>query len=145
MSSYGNVWNLMPYWGKWDAFDAEQVDGLVDLMEQYGDLAKKAINEILHEEGAEEIKKEITRLLPASGRRWKGKKRPARSAMPRGFDQDEDLLSVTIAARGGYSYLYFPDDGFNTKRHAGNQQFMYKGAEKATPKILEMCLGRLVN
>ena len=84
-------------------------------------------------------------VLPSSGRRWKGKKRPARSAMPRSFDQDDDLLAVTIAARGVYHYLYFPDDGSNTRKHAGNQQFMYRGAERASPKIIELCLGKLVN
>ncbi len=141
----GNIDNLYPFWGSWNVFEAGDMDEFIDLIGQYGDAAQRVINDVIHGEGAEEIKKEITRLLPASGRKWKGKGAPARTAMPGKFDQDEDLLSVTIAARDKYHYLYFPDDGSNTKRHAGNQQFMYRGADKAVPKVLELCLGRLIN
>ncbi len=140
-----NVDNLTPFWGSWDVFDAASMDEFTELVEKYGDAAQRVINNVVHEEGAEEIKKEIARLLPASGRKWKGKGAPARSVMPAKFEQDEDLLAVTIAARGKYHYLYFPDDGSNTKRHAGNQEFMYRGADKAAPKVLELCLGRLIN
>lgn len=141
----GNVDNLIPSGGKWDVFDAADMDEFTKMMDQYGDAAKKVINDVLHEEGAEVIKKEISRLLPSSGRRWKGKGAAARAVMPGKFDQDEELLAVTIAARGKYHYLYFPDDGSNTKRHVGNQQFMHRGAEKASPKVIELCLGRLIN
>lgn len=139
------VENLMPYWGQWDIFDAGDLQEVTDLINQYGDGAQRVINDVIHEEGAQEIKKEITHLLPASGRRWKGKGAPARSAMPARFDQDDDLLAVTIAARGKYHYLYFPDDGTNTRKHVGNKRFMRKGAEKATPKIIDLCLGKLIN
>ena len=63
--------------------------------------------------------------------------------MPAAFNQDEDILTVTIAARGRYHYLYFPDDGSNTRRHVGNQEFMRRGAEAAAGKIIDICLGRL--
>lgn len=140
----GNVENLVPFWGEWDATNAADIDELAKMMEQYGSSAERVIEDVLHGEGASEIKREISRLLPQSGRRWRGKKPAASRAMPGKFAQDNDLLSVTIAARGAYSYLYFPDDGTNTKNHAGNQQFMRRGAERATPKIIELCLGRLV-
>ncbi len=139
--------NLSKGWERnkgWDVLDASDVDQLQEIMEQYGESAERVINDVLHGEGAEEIKRQIARILPASGRHWAGKAAPARSAMPRKFDQDEDLLSVTIAARGRYNYLYFPDDGSNTRKHAGNQQFMLRGAERATEDIIEMCLGRLM-
>lgn len=139
-----NVENLMPS-KRWDVFDASEVDSLVGLMEQYGTSAEKTINDVIHEEGAQEIKKRITSLLPSSGRHWKGKGASARSAMPKRFSQDDDMLTVTIAARGKYHYLYFPDDGSNTKRHAGNQRFMLRGAENAVPRIVEMCLGKLIS
>lgn len=140
-----NVDNLVPSANRtWDVFDASDMDEFTGMMSRYGDAAKKVINDTLHQEGAKEIKKEITRLLPASGRSWKGKGAPARSAMPAKFSQDDDLLAVTIAARGKYHYLYFPDDGSNTKRHVGNKQFMHKGAEKAAPKIIDLCLGKLI-
>lgn len=129
----------------WDVFDASEIDELAGIMEQYGTEAKKTIGTVIHGEGAQEIKERIASLLPESGRRWKGKGASARAAMPGKFQQDNDLLEVTIAARGKYHYLYFPDDGSNTKRHVGNQQFMKRGAEAAVPKIIEMCLGRLTD
>ena len=140
----GTIDNLIPSRGQWDVFDAGDMQEFSEMIGQYGNAAQKVINDVLHEEGAQEIKKEITRLLPASGRSWKGKGAPARSAMPGRFAQDNDLLAVTIAARGKYHYLYFPDDGTNTKRHAGNKRFMKKGAEKATPRIIDLCLGKLI-
>lgn len=139
-----NIDNLMPFKGNWNIFDAGDMDAFTRLMDQYGDAAMRAIDSILHEEGAEEIKKHIAQLLPESGRRWKRKGASAKAAMPRKFSQDNDILAVTIAARGKYHYLYFPDDGTNTERHVGNQRFMQKGAEKATPKIIELCLGKLI-
>ena len=63
--------NLMPTNHTWDVFDASDMDEFTDMLSQYGDAAKKVINDTLHQEGAKEIKKEITRLLPASGRNWK--------------------------------------------------------------------------
>lgn len=138
------VENLIPAQRQWDVFDVGAVDELQNFMEQYGDQALRAIEEVIHGEGAEEIKTQITRLLPSSGRNWRGKGSPARSAMPGAFDQDNDLLSVTIAARGKYHYLYFPDDGSNSYKHAGNQQFMRRGTESATDKIVELCIGKLV-
>ena len=78
----GTIDNLMPYWGQWDVFDAGDVEEFTSLMDQYGDAAQRVINNVLHKEGAQEIKKEITHLLPASGRNWKGKGASARSAMP---------------------------------------------------------------
>lgn len=138
------VENLMPYWGQWDIFDAGDMEEFTSLMDQYGDAAQRVVNDVLHKEGAQEIKKQITHLLPASGRSWKGKGASAKAAMPGKFEQDDDLLAVTIAARGKYHYLYFPDDGSNTRKHVGNQRFMKKGAEKATSKIIDLCLGKLI-
>ena len=53
------------------------------------------------------------------------------------------MLSVTIKTVNAYNYLYFPDDGSNTKKHAGNQQFMASGAENASDRIMELCIGHL--
>ena len=114
-------------------------------MAKRGEGAGRIIDSVLHREGAEAIKQDITRLLPSSGRSWKGKGAPASAAMPGKFSQDNGTLSVTVAARGKYHYLYFPDDGSNTKRHAGNQQFMMRGAENASERIIEMCIGKLVD
>lgn len=114
---------------------------LVEAMIEYPKKAEKAFDDVLHGEGFEEIKDEITMLLPVSGRRFKGKKAPAKAAQP--FIGINGMLSVTVTARGHYNYLYFPDDGSNTVHHAGQQHFMRRGAENASDKIVELCLGRL--
>lgn len=127
----------------WFEFDAGSIDDLYEKMVSYGTGSGQIIDKVLRSEGAEEIKKQIARLLPSSGRHWKGKAPAASSAMPGRFDQDNGELSVTIAARGKYHYLYFPDDGSNTRKHAGDKQFMLHGAEAAAPKVVEMCVGKL--
>lgn len=124
--------------------DAGELDQLAEAMQQFGEGSGQIVDEVLHGEGAEEIKQRIAALLPASGRTWRGKAAPARAAMPGRFSQDNGSGEVTIAARGRYGYLYFPDDGSSTEHHAGNQQFMQKGAASAADKVIELCLGKLV-
>ena len=124
--------------------DAKEIDGLTDALDQFSKNSGPIIDEVFHGEGAEEIKKSIAPLIPRSGRRWKKKGRAAADAMPASFKQDNGTLAVTIAARGKYHYLYFPDDGSNTIRHAGNQQFMARGGEKAAPKVVDRCIQKLI-
>lgn len=121
--------------------DAQELDELQQKMEEYGEGAARQINDVLHGEGAKEINDQIMRILPASGRHWKGKKAPASTAQP--FTQEDGMLSVTIKTVSTYNYLYFPDDGSNTKKHAGNQQFMASGTESASNRIMELCIGHL--
>lgn len=127
----------------WYETDISGVEALQDAMDEYEGAAGPIIDEVLHGDGAEQIKSEIAMLLPSSGRHWKGKAAPASSAMPAHFSQDNGSLTVTIAARGRYGYLYFPDDGSDSHKHAGEQHFMQHGAENATDKIIELCIGRL--
>lgn len=98
--------------------DAEALDSVAQVMEQYGAGAGQIIDSVLQTQGAQLIKEQIAMLLPASGRTWKGKPAPASVAMPGKFTQSNASLSVTISARGRYGYLYYPDDGTNTRRHA---------------------------
>ena len=127
----------------WFTLDATEFDRLQEAIDQYAGRAGVLIDDVLHGEGAELIKQRIAPLLPVSGRRWAGKGAPASAVMPGKFSQDNGTLSVTIAARGKYHYLYFPDDGSNTKRHAGNQQFMMRGAEDASGDVIDRCIGKL--
>ena len=128
---------------EWFKLDATELDQLVQAMTEYEGKAGPVIDEVFHGPGAELIKENIAMLLPSSGRDWRGKGAAASAAMPARFSQDNDSLGVTIAARGKYGYLYFPDDGSNTKNHAGNQQFMMRGAENASTQIIDLCLGKL--
>ncbi len=145
--SWSQWGNLSRGWERnagWFSLDAEGIDQIQEAMDKAGTGSGKIVDEVLHGEGAKLIKEKIVPLIPSSGRRWKGKATAARNAMPAGFEQDNDTLSVTIAARGRHRYLYFPDDGSNTLKHAGNQQFMKRGAEAATPQIVERCVGKLI-
>lgn len=129
---------------EWFKTDFKEVEALQDQMEKFGTGAGQIIDDVLRGEGAEDIKRQIAPLIPSSGRRWKGKGSPASAAMPAAFGQDNDELAVTIAARGKYGYLYFPDDGTNTKKHAGNLQFMRRGAEAAAPSVIDKCIKKLI-
>ena len=130
--------------GKWFQSDFSEVEKLQKKMEDYGAGAGQIVDDVIHGEGAEEIKKRIAPLIPRSGRTWPKKGRPAASAMPGSFVQDNEELSVTIAARGKYGYLYFPDDGSNTRKHAGNLQFMRRGAEDAASFVIDRCVKKLI-
>lgn len=121
---------------------AEDFDKLTESIKAYGDGAEDIINGVLHEYGAERIKEEIHKLLPESGRNWKGKKVAAKRTDP--FVSEGGNLNVTVSTKSAYGYLYFPDDGTNTRKHVGNKQFMQRGAESATDDIIERCLAELV-
>ena len=128
----------------WFETDFKAIESLQKHMEKFGQGSGQIVDDVIHGEGAEDIKKAIVPLIPRSGRKWKGKGAPAASAMPRSFVQDNEQLSVTIAARGKYGYLYFPDDGTNTRKHAGNLQFMRRGAEAAADQVIDRCIKRLI-
>ena len=115
---------------------------LIENVKQAGDKAESIINNVLHTYAGPEMIEKITPLLPTSGRKWKGKKKAAKIAQP--FRQEFGNLSVTVKTKTAYHYLYFPNDGSNTIKHYGNQQFMYKGTEKAVPDIIERCTAKIV-
>lgn len=123
--------------------DYSDLDRLHDAMGEYAGKAGDVVNDILHGEGAELIKDRIMGLLPASGRTWKGKRAAASSTMP--FKHEAETLAVTVKSKPAYNYLYFPDDGSNTVRHAGNQQFMKEGGESAAGDIIDLCIAKLVD
>lgn len=122
--------------------EADQIERLQAAMANYAGYAGKAVDEVLHNQGGKLINDEIMRMLPASGRTWKGKKAAAKSTQP--FVQKNGPMSVTIKTKSAYNYLYFPDDGSNTQRHIGNQQFMKRGAENQTARIMDLCINKLI-
>lgn len=122
--------------------DATEIDKLEKRMSQLGSRAEKIINNVLHEYAGQEIIAHITPLVPESGRTWKGKKKPARLSQP--FREEQGNLYVVVKTKPAYNYLYFPDDGENTYRHFGDQEFMRRGAEAATENIIDQCVTALV-
>ena len=123
--------------------DTQQIDRAIQI---YAGDAERTVNDVLHNEGGKLIQEEIMRLLPESGRKWKGKRTAAKRAKP--FTQKNENLAVIVRTVSSYHYLYFPDDGTNTKRHIGYKgrprEFMYKGAENQTSKIIDRCIDRLI-
>ena len=126
--------------------DARHIETLQRAMQLYGNQAGRTVDDVLHNEGANLIQEEIMRLLPESGRDWKGKRPAAKRAQP--FTQKNESLAVTIKTRSAYHYLYFPDDGSNTRNHVGYKgkprEFMFHGAENQAGRIMDLCINRLI-
>ena len=125
-------------------FDYKDYEVLYEAMKNYQGNTEEAINEILHKEAGPLIHDEIKLLIPESGKTWRGKKPAAKKANSLMIDESENL-AVTVKSRTSHNYLYFPDDGTNTTRHVGNQQFFLRGAENQEDEIIERCVGRLVD
>lgn len=120
------------------------VDRLQEAIKNYPQYAEKAINEVLHNEGSVIIQEEIKRLMPFSGRNpWRGKKTPAKNS--KSLTTKKGNLFVDIKSKKSYQYLYFPDDGSNTRSHYGDQHFFQRGGERKQDKIIERCIGRLTD
>lgn len=122
--------------------DVTAYDGVIEMLQQ-AENSEKVVNDILHSYAAEEIKKDIKQILPTSGRRWKGKKAAASSTMP--FRSENIDLGVWVKNKPAYGYLYFVDDGENTRKHVGNMRFMKRGAEAAMPRIVDRIQEELIN
>lgn len=121
--------------------DTDSYNKLVEVMKDYEGDTERAINEVLWNEGGTLINDAIMNFLPVSGRNWKGKKPAAKSSAP--FIQVNENLSVTLKTKSAYNYLYFPDDGTNTRKHIGEQHFMFGGAENQQEEILNRCIAKL--
>ena len=124
------------------SIDQESFDKLSGFMMAYGDGAADIVTEVLHDSG-ETIRNAIDPLIPVSGRTFKGHSTGARGSQWQAYGKAEPL-AITVRSKSGYHYLYFPDDGTNTIRHAGNQQFMRRGAEAAAPVILDRAVDALI-
>ena len=131
----------MSFGASWTV-DATQIDRLMEAATIWPRVSEDAINEVLHGEGATLIGESIDQLVPESGRRFKGHTSGAKGSNWQSYDMKN--LSVTVAARGKRGYLYFPDDGTNTRRHAGNQQFFRRGAEAATDDVVDLCVDEMI-
>lgn len=124
--------------------DAKDFDRITELIGKFADGAgaERVINDYLHGDGAKKIMEAITGLLPVSGRTWRGKTAPAKTGSP--FRQTDSNLAVKVHTKGNYHYLYFPDDGADTIKHYGNQQFMFRGAEEVQEEIADNIINKLL-
>lgn len=123
--------------------EGDELDELLEAIKRFQGDSEKIINDVLHNEGSELIQRNIRLLIPESGKTWKGKPAPAKTG--NSLTSLKGNLYVTEKTTKKYQYLYFPNDGTNTQRHVGNQQFFFEGAENAASDIIERCIERLSN
>ena len=122
--------------------DVSEFERLQEAMQQYQGNVEEAINDVLHNQGGQLIHDEIKRLMPRSDRQKRHAK-DSNSLLIQGGN-----LSVTVSTKKAFGYLYFSDDGPNTRRHVGKngvpQEFFKRGGESQKEEILNRCIGRLV-
>lgn len=123
--------------------DADSFDKLQRAMAEFKGNVEQVVNDVLHNQGGRLIEDSVRSLIPESHKNWKGKDPPAATA--NSLLQQDSNLAVTVRTTGKYGYLYFPDDGTNTKNHIGNQQFFLRGAENVSDEIIDLCIERLMN
>lgn len=118
--------------------DASDFDRLQEAIKKFPGNAEKVINETLHGQGAVLIEERIRRYMPVSDKKKGAHAVDAKSLTPVGSN-----LAVTLKSTNKYHYLYFPDDGTNTRRHVGNQQFFLRGAEDTSSEIVDIIAEKL--
>lgn len=125
--------------------DISGIDLITEKIGKYGPAATEVIQEDLKTEGFERISTHIPDLINASGRSWRGKPTSATQAAPTSvFKAQVEGLTLTVSTQKRYNYLYFPDDGSNSKHHAGNQDFMFRGAESMSDEIANDIVKHLI-
>lgn len=123
--------------------EVADVEKLQSAMESYQGNVEETINDVLHNQGGALIQESIQRLIPVSGKSWKGKAPAAKTS--NSLQSINTNLAVTVTTTKKYQYLYFPDDGASTRRHVGNKRFFEKGGEAVKDEIIERCISRLTN
>ena len=123
--------------------DTKEIERLHKAIRNFPGKAEETINDVFHNEAPPIVSEEIKRLMPTSGRTWKGKPKAAKSA--KSLTDETENLAFTVKTVAKYHYLYFPDDGTNTRRHIGNQQFFKRGGEAKQSEIVDRCITKLVN
>lgn len=124
--------------------DAKELDRLHEWAARLGEGSEDAINRVFHGSEAGDIAKQaIDAGISPSGRRFKGHSGSAQGAAWANFKREENL-ALTVTTKSKYGYLYFPDDGTNTRRHVGNQRFFERGGKVASPRIIDMCVKEII-
>ena len=120
------------------------VEQLGQRIADFGEGAGQIIQGVYEDFAAKEIKENIIPLIHPSGRTFKGHRQGARSAGPeKVFRHSVRELSLVVSTNRAFGYLYFPDDGSITRRHAGQQHFMDRGLQRSVDGIIERCVAAL--
>jgi len=126
--------------------DRKEIERLLSTIKNFPNVAEKSINSVLYTEAPPIITEEIKRLMPVSGATWKGKKNAAKhsnSITERSGERRN--LSIVVGTVSDYHYLYFPDDGTNTYRHAGNKRFFERGGQASSQEVVDRCIARVID
>ena len=116
----------------------EEFDRMTEAVKSFPGDAEQVINDTLHGYGADLISERIKRFMPRSD-----KKKGAHAVDGNSLRHTDTNLATTVRAAKKHQYLYFPDDGTNTRRHVGNQQFFRRGAEDASGEIVDTIVEKL--
>lgn len=118
-------------------FDSKGIESLQRVLEEQKQVAFEVINDVLENEAKDLFISSITDLIPVSNRN----KKHAKTSNPLMAISGE--LSLTISAKKQFQYLYFPNDGSNTKNHVGNLDFMGRGLKAQEENIINKILDRI--
>lgn len=121
--------------------DTKEIERLYNAIRNFPGDAEEAINDVFHNDAPPIVSEAIKRLIPTSGRTWSGKPPAAKGA--KSLTDETANLAFTVKTTAKYHYLYFPDDGTNTRRHIGNQQFFQRGGEAKQSEIVDRCITRI--
>ena len=120
--------------------DFSGFEKLQQAMQGFQGDTEATINDVLHNYAGDRAQKDIILLMPVSN-----KKKGVHAKHSDPLQNITGNLSVTVTTKGKFGYLYFPDDGTNTRRHAGNQRFFERGGETAMDDIVGRCIEKLIN
>lgn len=120
--------------------DFSGFEKLQQAMQGFQGDTETTINDVLHNYAGDRAQKDIILLMPVSN-----KKNGVHAKHSDSLQNITGNLSVTVTTKGKFGYLYFPDDGTNTRRHVGNQQFFKRGGETAMDDIVGRCIEKLIN
>lgn len=122
--------------------DTKEIERLYNTIKNFPGNAEDSINDVFHNDAPPIVSEEIKHLMPTSGRSWRGKAPAAKGA--KSLTDEKANLAFTVKTTGKYHYLYFPDDGSNTRRHVGNQQFFQRGGEAKQSEIVDRCITKII-
>lgn len=127
--------------------DTKEVERLYNVVKNFPSNAEKSINEVFRNDAPPLVSEEIKRLMPVSAPANMFMVTVSRKPHAKYSDSLRKILgnlSFTVTTKGEFGYLYFPDDGTNTRRHVGNQQFFKHGGENKQTEIVDRCINRIV-
>ena len=116
----------------------EDFDRMTEAIKRFPGDAEQVINDTLHGFGADLISERVKQYMPIST-----KSKGTHAVDAKSLRHTDTHLSTTVRSAKKYNYLYFPDDGTNTKRHVGNQQFFRRGAEDSAGEIVDVITEKL--